>query len=436
MKISKAGIHVLIVFIILVGSVFVDLLNGYFNYYQSISLPLGVAFRTIVTLFSILYVIKLRHVFIYQLYIGLVFGLWICCNLYWIITARHIDPSMEVSLFAKIIYPLFLVCYFSYVIEKNYVSLETILKFTVLNGVISGIFIIFSFFTGLGFNTYAVGETGKSYGFGNSSFFKAQNDVSLAMLISLCFAMYFLFKRRRSGDFIKAFLIAAGLLLIGTRAGLLGALLIVFVYTIYNTFFTSGNTRYGILKKLMIFCMVITVSIFAAIYVIQKIAENPFMLNKYSIEALQGTRATLTEAADTYINKNQQDYLPFLFGSGNLTYTTSLFSNLTNSKGNEADEKTAERDWIDLRGGYGTVFAVSIFLLPVLTFFMSLKYFIGNMRELLRFSMLLAITLFLFHSLFAGHGMKNPDPGTLLAVIYLYAINNKFFINRYKLNNQ
>lgn len=433
MKISKARIHVLIVFIIIVGSVFIDLLNGYFNYYVSISLPIGVAFRTVVTLFALIYVIKQRHIFIFQLYIGLVFLLWICCNVYWITSARHIDPSMEVSLFAKVIYPLLLVCYFNYVIEKNYISLETVLKYTVLNGVISGVFIIFSFFTGIGFNTYAVGETGKSYGFGNSSFFKAQNDLSLAMLLTLCFAMYFLFKRRKLLDFIKAFIVIAGLLLIGTRAGLLGALLVVFVYAVYNTFFKKENTRFGILKKLAVFFLVLTVSIAAAFFVIQKIAENPFMLSKYSIEGLQGTRATLTEAADIYMNKNEQSFLPFLFGAGNLTYTTSLFSNLTNSKGNDLSEKTAERDWIDLRGGYGTAFAISIFLFPVLTLIISLRYFVGNIRDLLRFSMLMAITLFLFHSLFAGHGMKNPDPGTLLAIVYLYTLNSKLIVNRNKI---
>ena len=145
---------------------------------------------------------------------------------------------MEVSLFAKIIYPLFIVCYFNYVIEKNYIDFKTILKFAVTNGFIAGLFIIFSFVTGIGFNTYAVAATNKSYGFGNSSFFKAQNDISLELLMSLCFAMYFFFKTKKFLDIIKASVIGLGALLIGTRAGLLGGLLTsVCVYTLHNFFY-------------------------------------------------------------------------------------------------------------------------------------------------------------------------------------------------------
>ena len=79
MKISKARLHTIIVYIIIVGSVFVDLLNGYLNYYKSIPLPVGVAFRTVLTAFTFYYVIKLRHILIYQLYIALVFILWVFC---------------------------------------------------------------------------------------------------------------------------------------------------------------------------------------------------------------------------------------------------------------------------------------------------------------------------------------------------------------------
>jgi hypothetical protein len=423
MKLSVKRLHTIIVYIIIVGSVFVDLLNGYFNYYKNIPLPIGVAFRTVLTAFTFIYVVKLRSLLTYRLYVALIFVLWILCLIYWIVSARFIDLGMEISLFAKVIYPLFVVCYFYYVISKGYLNFETILKFAVTNGFVAGLFIIFSFITGIGFNTYAVAETNKSYGFGNSSFFKAQNDISLELLMSLCFAMYFFLKEKRFSNIIRALIIGLGTLLIGTRAGLLGGLLIVFVSVMYSAFFSKIISWFEILKRVLLFFLVIIISSVAAVLVIQKIAESKFMLNKYSLEGLQSTRASLTNAAGTYIQETQErNFLPFIFGEGNLIYTSSLYTNLGTGKGNEQAEKTAERDWIDLRGGYGILFAFTVFLFPAITFLVAIKYFFKNSRELLRFSMMLAIVLFLFHSIFVGHGLKNPAPGTLLAIIYLYVL--------------
>jgi hypothetical protein len=182
-------------------------------------------------------------------------------------------------------------------------------------------------------------------------------------------------------------------------------------------------------RRMLTFFIVLSVATFSGLFVYNRIIENPYMLKKYASTALQSPRAVLAEAADSYIEKKEDKGLPFLFGLGNKTYLTKLPLSLSTrrTKDKDLNEKTAEKDLTDLIGGYGRLFAYTIFLLPLLSFLRILKDFLLNSRSYLNFSSLIAISLFFIHAILAGHGIKNPEVGTLLAVIYVYVFNIKKF---------
>jgi len=420
MQISKVKLHKSIVFTIIVLSVFIDLLNGYLNYYKSFPLPIGVVFRTIITLFGFFYLLVNPKLFIYKTYVGGVFLLWVFCNAFWTLNSQDIDLALELSLFAKILYPLIIIFYIKYVIDKGYVPFERVLKWMVLNGLICGLSILFSYITGIGFSTYGYGETGSSYGFGTTSFFKAQNDLTLSVLLSFCISLYFLFLTKKFLNLLKACFILIGLILIGTRAGLLGGFALIFFFIIHMLFLAKGYGPKKLLLKFTMFTLILAFATFSGIFAYNKIRENPYMIKKYAISALQSPREVLSDAANSYIDKTEKNTGYFLFGLGNKTYTSALPLASGVHKSNDENEKTAEKDFTDLIGGYGIIFALFVFALPLIVFIKLFKNWLSDTKDALKFSLFIAIALFLFHSIFAGHGIKNPQVGTLLSIVYIY----------------
>jgi len=426
MRISKTNFHRIAVFVIIVGSVFIDLLNGYFiNNYNP--LPIGIAFRLLITLFAFAYLIKYPKFYNYKIYLTIIFFLWICCNTYWIISGQDINPSIEISEFSKILYPLFIAFYLKYVLDRGYVIFETLLKWSVLNGLVSGLCILFSSLTGVGFNTYGYAKTGASFSFGTTSFFNAQNDLSLAMLLSFCCSLYFLFVNKRFSDLLKTSFIFIGLTLIGTRAGLIGGLAAIFFFVVYMIFFGDKNSSQNFFHKIITVLMIIVVAVLSGLFVYREIEKNPYLLRKYAATAIASPRAVLGNAADLYIEKKESRPLPFLFGLGNKTYTAALplTLNISNNQDTDEEGKYAEKDLTDLIGGYGRLFAYVIFALPVFAFIRILRDFLLTPKSYLKFSLLISISVFIFHSILVGHGIKNPEVGTLLAIVYVYVFNLK-----------
>ncbi len=421
LQFSYGFLHRFVIYIVLVGSVFIDLLNGYLNYYKSFSFPIGVLFRVVVTLYLIVYILLYRKSNILRFYLIITIVIWFMLQLVWLNFSGY-SIGREVSQFIKIIYPQLLAIYLLYAIDRKYVDVRTFLKWGTINVLVAGSFIIFSFLTGIGLSTYGNGET--TYGFGTTSFFKAQNDISLTMLMGFSFCIYFLFTGKKLVGFTKALIVLLGLILIGTRAGMIGGFLIAILFVTHMLVFGQARSSFAILKKFGTFIGVIIGLILVSYFVYLKIKDKPYMVNRYIEVITNPPRAKLEEAADEYIDHRSD--LAYVLGPGVGEYRTKLYGNLESKKESmDADEgKDAEKDITDMLGAYGLVLGFWILAFPIICCFMVVRNFVLRPYNYLNFAMALCILIFEGHSIIAGHGIKNPAVGTLLALVYVFVFTN------------
>jgi hypothetical protein len=166
------------------------------------------------------------------------------------------------------------------------------------------------------------------------------------------------------------------------------------------------------------------VLVVASAFVYNQIKDKPFMMQKYVDLFINPPRSSQQIAAEKFIgNRNAASQF---FGSGVLEYRIKLFGNLNNKEESATEEgKSAEKDFIDLLGTYGYVLSCWIFLFPIVCMIILFFNLIREPGNYLVFSLFLAISIFIVHSIVAGHGIKNPTPGTILAIMYVYVLNRK-----------
>ncbi len=417
--ISRKTFHRNMVIVILIGSVFVDLLNGFLNDYKSISFPVGVIFRTFITFYLIPYLIRYSKSKIFKLYIFITILWWFLIQFFWLNNNGY-SLGREITQFSKIIYPSLLCIYFLVCISKQYIVFNDLIRWGTINVLVASLFILFSAYSGIGLSTYGNGST--SYGFGTTSFFKAQNDTSLSVLMGFCLSLYIFFGQNQKYSFIKSTLILFGLIFIGTRAGIMGGFLAVVLFVFQMLFFAAVKNMNGLIKKFGYFLLVLIGLITASYITYIKIKDKPYMVNRYIEILTNPPRAQLEDAAYQYIDK--RGIASDLFGAGVGEYRTKLFGNLENKKAAvDADEgKDAEKDYVDLIGAYGYLFGNWVFLLPLISAFIAFRKYVKRPSNYLHFAMLIALLIFIGHSIIAGHGIKNPAVGTLLSILYVYVL--------------
>jgi hypothetical protein len=154
------------------------------------------------------------------------------------------------------------------------------------------------------------------------------------------------------------------------------------------------------------------------------------MADKYADLLTEQPRSEQDIAAEKFFES--RDFIPQFFGSGVMQYRVKLYGNLASDKDEgENGGKQAEKDFVDLLGAYGYVQDCWIFLFPFLCLFILFKDFLDKPSSYLRFTLFIATAIFITHSLAAGHGIKNPTPTTILAVVYVYVLNRKQIKNEY-----
>ena len=419
MKLSKKSLHRIVLFILLIGTVFVDLVNGYYYFTN----PIGVIFRTAVALYAAIFFVGYNKSPQYKLYVLIAIFLAGCCNISGATGGNNYSLMSEISQFVKILYPLLLAFYFKYTLDKDYITFETLVKWGVINVLIRSAFILFSTITGIGHTTY--GDEDTTYGFGTTSFFNAQNDNSLALLMGYCFCMYRQFSKKETSSIWKVLLLLSGLALIGTRAGLLGGILITFIATTQMVIFGRNSNFMNSGRKIVYSFLILSAIISSSIFVYNEIKDKPFMMDKYIDLFINPPRSSQEIAANEFI-QNRSPVAQYL-GSGVMEYRLKLYGNLGNANANadSSEGKQSEKDFVDLLGAYGYLLASWIFLFPFACLIILFNNFIKQPSNYLKFALFIAITIFLGHSLIAGHGIKNPTPGTILAIIYVYVLNIK-----------
>ncbi|MCG3166447.1 MAG: hypothetical protein POELPBGB_02226 [Bacteroidia bacterium] len=407
----------LVLFLMIAFPVVIDLLNGFITFFIGLDFSIGVLYRGLIFVCS-LPVFILQKDKLWKLYLLIITGLWILSCIVWA-GSGMLQLTKEFMLFIKMIYPFIILPMLFYIVKKYRIDIDYVISCSVSYCAIAGASIVFSLITGLGIEFSA-----SKYSFGAKSFFVAQNDIGLSMLIGYTLSLYLFFKRFSFMYFFSTIMIMAGLIGLSTRTGIMGAIG-VFIFLMFAImFYSKKSVKIAYFTKVFIFSFFAVAVIAGTVKVIQLISEYEYMLTKFQALTYEHPRQNLTQAA--YNRITGRHWIYNVFGEGMTHFKLEVGNRLIGAYDVSEEGQPVEVDYLDLMGNYGLIMTLVILIFPVLLFFKIFMNFILN-RDFRDLIFLICISLFLVHSTLAGHAIISPLVATNMVVVYLYILHRKSF---------
>ncbi|MDN7136810.1 O-antigen ligase family protein [Pseudidiomarina sp. 1ASP75-14] len=383
--------------------IWLDTLYGMFSFLGLDALRVSLLYRTAVLLLGLIIVYTRSGIlsWLVQLMI-LAWAAILVINSYPVGDIRFIAEFTQLT---RWLYPFTVVILTLAALERYGAHDQLLLRGVAYYGWVFGVFMLFSYVTGLGIPSYEAGV------FGIKSFYVGGNDIGLAALISLSIMFVLLHQEFTWWRLSKIVLCCAGLLLLGTKAGWAGAVLLVVIFT-----FLFRRARWIILPLLVV------AGIAGANWLQTNHESLAYQLTQ--VQALlkgANPRERLIQAAEGqlehYPDKAQLTGGSYSFytGSGRDYYVTH-----NNTTGTET-YKAIEQEWYDLRGGYGVPFAVYVFLSHLLLLVLTAALMVRR-PTVEHLGLLIASGLYIGHGIFAGHAFVSGQPSGLIAVLYAVVI--------------
>lgn len=279
-------------------------------------------------------------------------------------------------------------------------------------GVIFALVMLFSFVTGLGYESYG------DYAFGIKSFFVGGNDIGLAAIISLAILFSQLYFNISLLNLARVGVTFIALMLLGTKAGWAASTFIAGCFAIIILFFLRSKNRYQRSLKWTVMSLVIALTVGIASYVQENFDDFKYQLQQAE-QLLAGTspRHRLIESYKR--NEINYDESIQLLGDGGYFYVGvgREYYLVDNNKGTFDVFREVEQEWYDLTGAYGVPYAVFVFSFHGLfIFFATLLFFRRPSVE--NFALMLGLYIYLGHGIFAGHAFVSGQPSHLVGIIY------------------
>lgn len=412
----------LLLFLMIAFPVVIDLLNGFITFFIGLDFSIGVLYRGLIFVSS-LPVFILQKDKIWKFYLLIVTGLWFLSCIIWA-GSGMLQLTKEVMVFIKMIYPFMILPLLFHIVKKYRIDIEYVISCPVVYCAIAGASIIFSLITGLGIEFSA-----SKYSFGAKSFFVAQNDIGLSMLIGYTLSLYLFFKRFSFRYFFSTLMIMAGLIGLSTRTGIMGALGVFVVLMFAIMFYGRGVVKIGYFTKVVIFSFFAVAVAIGTVKVIQLVSEYEYMLTKFQALTYEHPRQNLTQAA--YNRIEGRHWIYNVFGEGMTHFKIEVGNRLIGAFDVSEEGQPVEVDYLDLMGNYGLIMTLIILMFPIMLFLKILYKFILN-RNFQDLIFLICISLFLVHSTLAGHAIISPLVATNMVVVYLYILQRKSFTTKQK----
>jgi hypothetical protein len=393
-----------------------DLINGYLNVTLESDFSLGILYRGSLMLFAIpcIFFSCRKDILIFLLF---AFGWFLCSNIYWS-QLEYYSFVRELQQIARIFFPYFMLSILIVLFNNNKLNLSDVFLLIVLNGLFCSCAIIFSSFLGFGYDTY------KGV-FGSISFFKAQNDISLVILLSNVINFY-LYISKKSTKYLLFFCInILALLLIGTRSGILGSMLIIIFFLFSIATFSRKEIKRNLLRRGTIILFSFSVFIIAVYKVyIHVFLKNKYLLDKMLVLFSKSPRHKLTSIAHEEIYK--RGFFSNFFGEGYLSFAKKISFKYHHTTSYSEVGKLVEQDFYDLIGAYGFILGIIFLAIPIM---LLLKSFINLIykRTLLNFTIVLMMLIFIIHAFLAGHAINSPTVGTIIIIAYYQTLYHKKF---------
>jgi len=407
----------LLLFFIIAFPVVIDLLNGFITFFIGLDFSIGVLYRGLIFVCS-LPVFILQKDKIWKVYILIITGLWMLSCIIWA-GSGMLQATKEVMIFIKMIYPFIILPLLYHIVKKYRIDIDYVISCSVTYCAIAGASIIFSLVSGLGIEFSA-----SKYSFGAKSFFVAQNDIGLSMLIGYTLSLYLFFRKFSFKYFLSTIIIMAGLIALSTRTGIMGALG-VFIFLMFAImFYGKRSVNISYFSKVFIFSFFAVAVAIGTVKVIQLVSEYEYILKKFQALSYEHPRQNLKQVAHNRISGRHWVYN--IFGEGMTHFKMEVGNRLIGAFDVSAEGQPVEVDYLDLMGNYGLIMTLMILLFPVYLFLKILLKFIlnRNFRDLI---FLICILLFLVHSTLAGHAIISPLVATNMVVVYIYILYRKTF---------
>ncbi|MCB0396243.1 MAG: O-antigen ligase family protein [Flavobacteriales bacterium] len=422
--------------LVLVVPVIVDLMNGFLKMELRVDVSVGIIYRTGILIISTPFFFTSGQNR-FKLYVLMILLLWGISAIVWTFSSEdHIFSMLqwEVREISRIIMPFIMVVLLWELAVKFDIGIEDMIRHISWFGFIAGGAIIFSFVTGFGMMTYYDGQEWDG-GFGMKSYFIAQNDISIAVLISLVMSLYRVFTKMTLGNIIMVMTTLAGLILLTTRTALAGSLLITFVFVLSAIFFKKKDIPMRRFSRLMLIGVGVGLLVWGITVLIDIITQYSFLVTKFESLIAHSPRELMVQAAKNRIA--DRAWLLNIFGESNYYFLQHINFEVikTYPKAFAGVGKHVERDFYDFVGAYGIILGMLLLLLPVL-FWVKMVFSFLQKRTFLNFTFLVAITLFLGHSVFAGHALNSPTVASVVALVYLYIYQYRFFTDSHRQTSQ
>ena len=401
---NKRGGSFIVLFLLVVAPVFGDILNGIFGA-SELSTSFGSGIRMCVIAFSFLLV--LNNISGVMSIASLLCLLLISC----VVTIQNDSITnwnsyVELNQGAKFLYtPLLaaaIATWLKYYCPKN---VDAVLKITMWSGTLLAAFVTIPTAAGFGATVYRYAS------FGSKGLLMSQNDVGLALLISLIIAVY-LALTKKFIYFIHTLLIFSALFIIGSRTGIVGVVCSLFIITVVMVWFATMRrkkkpviNRWSLLSLILMLCCAITI-----VYYI--VNSNPYFVNKLQqLSNPIGVRGDLFLAGKNALGTFSSGEL--IVGVGHSGWIELVREN-TDAIGRSVLGRKTEVDWLDIAGSYGFLTLLFILLYYVTPLLIATKRLFIN-SSLVSLPCLLGIGCFVLHGLLAGHAFMSPLPGTFVA---------------------
>ena len=381
-------------FLVFILSVFVDMLNGYYQLILNTTTIVPLLFKGAILAYSFLLVFKQPKVFMYFVILITLLLLDIGS---WIVNDHLNSFSILFNELIRQLYPLgvFFVLWF----YKDDISRDDLLHYIMYYGLLMASSVCITAAMGVGASSY-----GDDFGYGTKGLFVAGNDMSLAILISFCVCSYYLIIVGTLKYVVYSIVFMIVSLLAGSTAIMIGSILIC--STIIYTIDYSRTFKY--FRAVLFF-----VGFPLILYVMYRITQvDSYTMNKFDIHNILAGNARNVLRDAYYAYASTFNWADMFFGVG----PEALYNGVGKELFGYSRGRSIEVDHLTIWGMYGYGLGSLILMYP----FPAFCQFIRE-KNILSLFMLIAISLFFFHGIFAGHAYTSTSAQVSIVAIIVVA---------------
>lgn len=412
-------------FCLIMSQVFIDLAHGIMGASgRSGLLSIGVVIRGLLAVLSVFFLVRF-HATILKTFLVIFLIVFLVSNLVWIVTSYVYSFAHEINQAMRIAFPWLVSGIFLYLHQKSPIDQFYLLKVLAWAGFLTAVSLLAS--TALGIEERTHGD----WSYGSKGLFSAQNDLGLTLILTLVAAVVVLVRTRRFSYLIITTSIIGACLLLGTRTGILGPVLIVLMFggaLFLNPQLFALPGENPSWRASLVLIVPLLVAIVMGGLIFTQFEKTNYLIGRIYSLTEQTPRSKLEAAGIARLE--QRRAILTLVGEGGLAFKKHVAENIgyerkkvdksviiaSGSNKMSYSVHRVENDVIDILGFYGFAQFFVIYGALGLVYLIALRKAIRDW-SLENVAILMILTLFLAHSTLAGHGIFSAQVAMVLAPV-------------------